>query len=128
MGAQTRDIRNAQATRLLDWGFANYATYSSPVIDLNAIKVTGGRLASCPLSFLPLSCVLPKSKIGAVTYQIELPDTVSAPICKGDALGRIVYSLENREIGTVPIVAEMDVPRITFLMIWKRLLSGILLR
>ena len=29
MGAETKDIRNTEATKLLDWGFANYSLYAS---------------------------------------------------------------------------------------------------
>jgi DNA-directed RNA polymerase subunit RPC12/RpoP len=42
MGAETRDIRNTIATKLLDWGFATYSLYIDETIPTYYITVKGG--------------------------------------------------------------------------------------
>ena len=66
MGAESRDVRNAQATRLLDWGFANYAAYRAEGKSLENIHVLGGVKNDCPIAYEPFCAVLPKGEIGLV--------------------------------------------------------------
>ena len=42
MGSPSRDIRNEAAKALLDWGFANYYTYSDAGADAGKVPVRGG--------------------------------------------------------------------------------------
>ena len=86
MGAQTRDIRNAQATKLLDWGFANFACYTSPSPNLKPIPACGGEIDTCPLESLTFSCIIPKNRLSEICVETELPTNVSAPIKKGDKI------------------------------------------
>lgn len=39
---------------------------------------------------------------------------VEAPVEKGDMIGKVIYSLENEQIGTVPVLAKESVKRQTF--------------
>lgn len=128
MGAETRDIRNAQATRLLDYGFANYAAYTSPTLSFTPISVRGGETRQCELTCPTFTCVLPKEKLASVTYQTELPTTLEAPITKGSEIGRVIFFLEDQELGCVSVTATEDIPRIGFFTVWRRLWSGILLQ
>ncbi len=60
MGSETRDIRNAAATQLLDWGFANYTVYSDEGGDAGEISVVGGMEPVVPLTREGFSVLLPK--------------------------------------------------------------------
>ncbi|MBQ7337256.1 MAG: D-alanyl-D-alanine carboxypeptidase [Clostridia bacterium] len=128
MGAENRDIRNAQATRLLDWGFANYAAYTAPTSTPSPIAVLGGESDQCALQLTPFSCVVPKDQLSQITITQELKESISAPIKAGTAVGRVVYRLGENELGSAPITTSEDVPRVSFLTLWHRLLAGILLR
>jgi D-alanyl-D-alanine carboxypeptidase (penicillin-binding protein 5/6) len=128
MGAQSRDIRNAQATRLLDWGFANYASYICDSVPLDAIRVTGGQMQACAPQLQPFSITLPKNQIQKVTYEIKLPQTIAAPICEGDELGCVTFRIGEQDIGTAPLVAAQSIPRITYLQLLKSLLCGVVLK
>ena len=48
MGAPTRDIRNAEAAKLLDWGFANYSLYTYPPSDQGSVKLLGSKNDTLP--------------------------------------------------------------------------------
>ncbi len=127
MGAENRDIRNAQATRLLDWGFANYAAYTMPAPKLPALSIVGGEKNSCMLSCDTYSCTVPKDQVSRITIKTNLPESVDAPIKKGDAIGKLCVCLDENEIYSMPICAAEDVPRVSFLTLWRQLLHGILL-
>ncbi|MBO5898419.1 MAG: D-alanyl-D-alanine carboxypeptidase [Clostridia bacterium] len=127
MGAETRDIRNAQATRLLDWGFANYTAYVAPEEALSAIPVTGGTSASVPAVREELRCVLPRDEASRVECRMELPERVDAPITRGDVLGKAIYLVDGKTIGEATVTAAQDVERIGFFEFWRRLSARILL-
>ncbi len=114
MGAPTRDIRNAMATRLLDWGFANYAMYRNPAADAGRIKVLGGVAEDCGLMYGDYSRLMKKGSEKSVTYTLELPETVSAPVQAGDAIGKIVYRCGDEIIGEADITASETVDKISF--------------
>lgn len=127
MGAETRDIRNAQATRLLDWGFANYAMYQADGKSVGDVRITGGVKSLCPAAYDSFDCVLPKDAVSRVEQKTELQESVSAPVKAGDVLGKVSYSLDGKTLGEVDITARADVERIGFFGLWRRLLSKILL-
>jgi D-alanyl-D-alanine carboxypeptidase (penicillin-binding protein 5/6) len=128
MGAETRDIRNNNAMRLLDWGFANYAAYQAPAPNLKGIRVTGGEFDRCDVNVAEFNCVLPKGEAASVEYKIELPESMAAPVKQGDVVGQIIYQLNGQEIGRTDILANCDIPEVSFSTLYRRLLSGILLR
>ncbi len=123
MGAPSRDIRNAAATSLLDWGFANYALYTHEDASLAPICVQGGVKNDCLLTAPRFSAVVPRAKKNAVSVRIELPERLSAPVAKGDAVGKIVYLLDGKELGNVPVTASESVDRVGFWGILARLLG-----
>ncbi len=130
MGAESRDIRNAAATQLLDWGFANYGLYTCEGGDsqtMGQIRVTGGKLMQMNVSYPAFSCVLPKGDVAAVEQSFQLPDTIAAPIRQGEAVGEVVYSCHGREIGRVAVSACETSEKIGFFGVFARLLAKFLL-
>ena len=127
MGAETSDIRNAQATRLLDWGFANYTTYTAPSPTLNRLCITGGEQRFCEVQAEPFSCTLPKGRASEVTVKVEYEGVASAPLNKGSSVGSITYFLGEQVLGCVPIVTAEAVTRVSYLTLLWRLLEQILL-
>ena len=130
MGAESRDIRNAAATQLLDMGFANYGLYSCPggnSENIGLVKVTGGELMQLNVSYPSFSCVLPKGDVSAVEQSIRLPDAVSAPIRQGEVVGEVIYSCRGQEIGRVSISACETSEKISFFGMFQRLLAQFLM-
>ncbi len=126
MGAETRDIRNAEATQLLDWGFANYGLFHKDGGSLAPLSVTGGRLDTVAVTYPPFNCVLPKADIAAVESAISLPPSVSAPVRAGEAVGKVTYTLRGDTIGEVPISAAETSERLGFGGLWLRMLRMLL--
>ncbi len=127
MGAESRDVRNAEATELLDWGFANYGTYCAQEGRTEPISVCGGSQPSCVGSYQGFSKVLPKGEVNSVEQRIELAENLTAPIQKGEKIGRVYYVCGNRTVGEVDIIAEEAVSRINLFEILQRLFAKFLL-
>lgn len=123
MAAPTRDIRNAAATSLLDWGFANFAVYKNEGRELEPLRVLGGVKQSCRISYPEYSCVLPKSDISRVEYSVEMSENIAAPVKVGDKVGRVVYRLGDKEIGESDIVAAERIDKINFFGLLIKILS-----
>ena len=128
MGAETRDIRNAQASKLLDWGFANYTLYTAPIPKETSIKIIGGEQDYCPTQICPFSCVIPKGRQHEVTIQTEIPNEMAAPLQAGQEIGYQTFRLGDLVIGQTPIIAAQEIPRISYFTLWKRLFRCITLK
>ena len=46
------------------------------------------------------------SDLSGITKELELPESVEAPVASGDVIGRAVYKLGDRELGTVDIFMQ----------------------
>ena len=127
MAAESRDVRNATAAKLLDYGFANYAAFVGEGGN-DSVTVQGGVGARCAVEFAPFLSALPKEDRAKVEREILLPDDVRAPIQKGDAIGEVVYRVGERELGRVPILAAESVEKIDFWTLFWRMSAQFLLK
>ena len=126
MAAESRDVRNAAATKLLDWGFANYSSYQADGGNLT-VRVEGGTAPQCALSYAPFAVTVPKGSGSRVQVTTVLPEVLTAPVFTGDAVGEQIYLLDGKEIGRVPIVATETVEKIGFSTLFWRMLAKFLL-
>ena len=128
MGADTRDIRNAIATKLLDYGFANYSLYHADAQNLNEIKVLGGVENTCGISYGAFDCILPKGGEKKVEFAVELDESLAAPIKVGESVGRIIYRSGDEILGEVPILTTEKIDKISFWGLVERILAGIFMK
>ena len=127
MGAESRDIRNASACQLLDWGFSEYALYTSQSAGLSPVRVIGGEKEECEVTYPSFSAVVEKSALSSVSQKINLPESINAPVKQGDTVGTVEFKTEKGTVGTVPIVATEDIQRINFFQILYRMAAKFLL-
>ncbi len=127
MGAPSRDARNNAAAALLDYGFANYTTVKRAGETLE-MPVLGGVADSVKVSYPDFLKTLPKGADTRIEKKMEMESAITAPIKKGDTVGRVLYTLDGETIGEVPVTATADVAKIGFGTLFKRLLSAFLLR
>ena len=125
MGAESRDIRNAAAVKLLDWGFATYGLFSAAGGELEPLRVTGGKNDSVKLSYPAFTAVLPKGDKGAVEHTVTLPASIPAPIRAGESVGVITYTCKGKTLGEIPITATETVEKLGFWGLWVRLFRGV---
>ena len=123
MGSPSRDIRNSEAMRLLDFGFANYALYVSDTETMEPLKVLGGKKDNvlCEKSYF--SCVIDKRQKANIKTTYEMPNQVKASIKQGDEIGKVTYSIGDKTIGVSPILARESVDKISFGDLFKKMLQ-----
>ena len=67
--------------------------------------------------------LIKKGVSNSITTNITLNDTISAPISKGQKLGEITYSIDNKEISKVNIIAKEEVKKINILNMTTNILK-----
>lgn len=127
MGSSSRDNRNAAAASMLDFGFANYAVASFDGTTITDIPICAGTSATVCGSYESFSALVEKGKEKEAEMQITYQPELCAPIHIGDTIGCVRYLLAEEEIGSVPIIATQEIPKIGYLHILTELLRGMLL-
>ena len=119
MGGETSNERFTGAKKLLDYGFANWSFLSlSPDLkDLKSISISKGmqKSISPDSDGGAINLLLPKGKQDKITQTIELNKNIEAPIKSGDVIGKVVFLLDEKELGELPIYSANTVEKVTFL-------------
>lgn len=116
MHADTIDKRNNDAKALLSYGFANYRLMPlrSPNV-LPPVRVTLGSADSVqPVYDGAEAALVPKSGAGEVSYELDLPDTLPAPVEKGQQIGTLRVVSDGKELYSVKLLADSSVARASF--------------
>ena len=121
MGSPTRDIRNAETTKLLDYGFANYALYVCEGKSMGNIKVLGGVRDNCGISHLTFSAVVKSAERDKISTEANIPESITAPIKKGDKIGSIKVMMGETQIGEIDVVCDSDVKKIGFFGVFEQI-------
>ena len=117
MGAETKEIRNSEACRLLDYGYAKCKTYvdSSVIPDDFEVSVASG--VKKHIEYQPIDkmeIVLVDGNPEAIEKQVLPYEKLEAPIHVGDAIGVVQYSYEGTLIDEQIIYSAEDINKITF--------------
>ena len=56
---------------------------------------------------------------------LDLPETLPAPVAKGDPIGNITVYNGTEPVKTIPVTAPEDVPRLTLTALWRSLLGAL---
>ena len=127
MGASSSDQRNAIATQVLDWGFANYAVCEVKGKDMGSLRVVGGEKPFCKIGSVDFSCVLTKEELSDICATVNLPAAVQAEVKEGDVVGEIVFSTDGKVVGSADILSCESVERIGFGDVFCRILAKFLM-
>jgi D-alanyl-D-alanine carboxypeptidase (penicillin-binding protein 5/6) len=112
LGADTTENRFANATSLLDFGFATYSVISLNETDEVGVQVEKGKAEE--LLLVPhgaTGIVVPKAKANKLEKVITAPDKLQARIKKGEKFGEISFVLDGEVLGTADLVAQDEVKK-----------------
>lgn len=112
MAAPDYKIRFADATTLLNYGFGKCHIYSDSNEDkLSPLAIEKGTSEFAGLTYEKSFSYISTdgSDLAGIKKTIELPETATAPVKKGDVAGRAVYSLNGKEIGHINILYTKSV-------------------
>jgi D-alanyl-D-alanine carboxypeptidase (penicillin-binding protein 5/6) len=127
LGSETSDDRFNTAKRLLNWGFANYASVV-PNADqslLTPVRVLRGESREITPDYTATPLLVPKGGEGDLQQQVALSADVQAPVEKGQILGKITFSLDGETLGSVPLTAPSAVGKLELKTVFKRLLAAL---
>ncbi len=130
LGSTTTKDRFAAASTLLDYGFANWSvtTPSMPQEALLPVPVVNGMTGAVETTAnADGSILVPKGKAKDIKYKVTFNDAVTAPVAKGQIVGKITYTLGDEVVKEYNICAKNDVAEITFPSVF-RLLAKYLLK
>lgn len=117
MGGTDSKSRFQDAVTLLNSGFACCSLYADENrAALPKIQVKGGVEGQVGLQYADEFSYVSTdgSNLSQVERVPELPEEVTAPVEKGDRIGRMVYVLNGREIGSTELMAADTVERAVY--------------
>lgn len=129
LGCNSGKERFSDAAALLDYGFANFSVtkLSLPEDMPKTIKVENGMVENigvdCDVS---ASIVLDKNSSSKIVSKIDLPESVEAPVAKGQRLGTVTYSLDGNTVKSFEITVLQDAEKISFTSVFSVLLNSII--
>ena len=130
MHAPTSDDRFESCKALLNYGFANYAiTTVYPEQAIPPVPVLLGEQDTVqPVTRQECSILLEKSKAGSVATQVQLAESVEAPVEPGQKLGELLVYVDGELADTIDLVAADGVPRLSLGSIFKQFLDTLFLQ
>ena len=123
MGAPDSKTRFQDAISLLNYGYSVSQMYRDENKDaLPMQKVEGGIEDTLRLTYEgPFEYLDTKgSNLSQIQKEISLPDSVTAPVAEGDAIGEAVYRIDGTRIGSVSILAAQSVDKADYIDYCKK--------
>lgn len=112
LGAQGSNVWS-DASTLLDYGFKNFDTYKYKNANelVKTITVADGTGPVKLVTEKDFYYTLKKGETANVTEQIELNQSLAAPVKKGQVMGKLKFMSQSKELGSVNLIAQNDVER-----------------
>lgn len=126
MKAPSSALRFKNATSLLDYGFStfSYSSYAVKGDVFKTIPVHKGVEDSINIIYeTSPSFLVKKGEEASISYSINLPDSIDAPITQNQVIGSITYSIGESNVYTVNLVAEKSINKIDLFSMSKHLLT-----
>ena len=128
LGAASSAERFDAATALLDYGFANFENVTAPAPENapTSLPVTGGAEETVKLEYaVPQKLLVQKGEGGALNAELELPQTLAAPLAAGQQGGTVTVRSGETELGSWPVTAAGEVQPMTVRLGFERLLAAL---
>lgn len=116
MAAPNTKERFNAATKLLDYGFANYSIVSGAkkgelVGELDVLKGITNKVNLVTAS--DFNALIKKGQQGNIDKKVNIADNLHAPVEKGQKVGEIVFSAGGEEVGKVDVITSEAVEKVS---------------
>lgn len=127
MHCKTSPDRFESAKALLNYGFANYALVDPMEnLTIEPVPVVLGRQELVQVQAQGAGTILiDKALAGSVTCAVELDESVTAPVLKGQQLGTLRVEAGGRLLREIVLAAAQEVPALGFPDIWRMMLERV---
>ena len=129
MHVPTSDRRFESAKALLNYGFAGWALVPVHPEPLSPIPVKlGVNQYVQPVPARECTVLLERSKVGKVSTETVLAQSVEAPVVESQRLGQLIVRVDDEEVDTIDLIAARPVERLTVGRVFRDLLQKFLLQ
>ncbi len=114
MGAETKEIRNAEVSKLLDYGFSKCEIYTDNNILFgdNKIKLENGvKDYIIPKAIDTHNIVIINNNSKDIKKNIQIYDDLKAPIKVGDEIGIVEYVIGDKVVDKIPIYSSENIEK-----------------
>ena len=117
LGAADNNARFGTARKLLDYGFANWKL--SEVDVSNKLPKSTAVKGGCEGNVAPIAAgkgkyLLSSLESSNLEIKVKLPDSIDAPITKGQKLGTAEVYCNKKQIGSIDVIAAKGVEKFTY--------------
>lgn len=126
MGEPDEFERFSVAKEKLNTGFSAYTMYNPKPEKFicESVKVSKGVLTEIETRLGEVSSfVIRKSREEDIEFHAEYYKNLKAPIYEGDEVGRFVFTIDEEEVFSLPVVASCDVKKLNFFSAFLKLLG-----
>jgi D-alanyl-D-alanine carboxypeptidase (penicillin-binding protein 5/6) len=125
MGSESSRDRFNACKQLLDYGFANYALVT-PQTEEGQVPVKLGTADT--VKVMPkekIQLLVDKAQRNQVNITTQLPDSIDAPVSKGQKIGTVTVRVGDQVVSEVPLLAQEAVPKLSWWQMFLRILRRI---
>ncbi len=116
--------RSKDTANMLDWAFGNFKTVSLDPGPIPSPRIWFGKKNAITLvPTIANAVTIPKFQVDQLRVRLEVPRYIDAPLDRAERVGRIIYSVGNKDVSAIDLMTTEAVPKGNFL---KRLWDGIL--
>lgn len=117
MGADTKETRNSEVAKLLDYGFSKCEQYKDQDVlgNLNKIKIKGGTK-----EYLMIEAInehtfsIFNENPDNIKKKLEISSSLKAPIKSGETVGYVVYYTDKEILSKIPIISNENIAKKTY--------------
>ena len=119
---QGNKYRMEDASTILEWAFANFSSVKLDDVESQSVIVSGGKEDAVSLiADIPSTLTVPHIQENLdLVITIEKPEVLRAPVSEGIEYGKVIYSLGDKVLQEVPLIASTSVE---YAPLWKRVLD-----
>ena len=118
MGTKSQQARADQSRELLNWGFGHFTTVTKAPAGqfVSKLPVWFGEADEIELATGDnLQILTTKTQKNKITTVVDIPDSIEAPIKKGQQIGTMMAVMDGKAVASIPIVATTDVEESGFI-------------
>ncbi|KAF0569084.1 D-alanyl-D-alanine carboxypeptidase [Psychrobacter nivimaris] len=118
MGTKSQQARADQSRELLNWGFGHFTTVTKAPAGqfVSKLPVWFGEADEVELATGDnLQILTSKTQKNKITTVVDIPESLEAPIKKGQEVGKMMAVIDGKAVASVPIIATNDIEQSGFM-------------
>lgn len=128
LGTEQVKSHFSESMKIYDYGFARYKSvnFAEQGAGVGHLKVSKGQSDQVEVQTLDkVSVIVARGEEKGFESSLELPDSVSAPVQKGQEVGSYVVTKNGQEVLRVKLVAGADVPKASLGQQMRKVLDSV---